>query len=978
MTTGTPIVNPVAQPIFTWVKPKPGQPSPGPAQPNALSVDAHGNLFVVSSSGAFDSKPSVWVLPFNPSNGSYGSPLLIDNRFGGVLTLAVAETLIAPTKTALWNAGDLLVLVGDSFDARLTVYSQGAIYASAAAGVIKPATGLNLTGPSSTAIPFAKFLGQLAAPFGMDIWPANAALGTNTSVLFTTVDGRILRFDTVQNKFVASFATGLGLGLQKLKVGTYDNVPYAFVAQLQARNTGQVLAFAAPPASGVNRPLAAVASGFMNPRGLAVAQSGTTPVPTGCTSCSVSPLGPVATTFFTPPSSTKFTGSITEQICVVDPDPRTSATIVNGVLTSWSCAAEGTPTPYLQIGSGTSYCPTYPTAFIPGSVCGHSGPDARALAVIEGTALGLDPVDNNTFFATPLDIDAVLPGPGNIECAKFANSGPNMGRIPLTAWGTRQDLPTFEGTIPEDSLEGFPNLGGFNGYLAESTSACDTSTSSSRGISIFAFGLGLSDTSPAYVYALQNEKSASLFDTVAFGNISGVDSNNIPVQNQLENDILTINQYVSAAQNAAPSSPSTQTADLDCALNEIYATDSYLRAILLTNPQDFSSSLNSQAPVADTDPAGAIDGGLANWFTTLYTEILANPPATLPPPPYAYPLPFPVPAVGIPMCQGQPQLYSVTASVTGLTGSGLQLQDSFSNSALSFSGTDPLVAANSNRNFIFPTVLASGTTYNVTIPTQPTGQTCTVSNNGTGVIGSGNATVTVSCAATVSGIPGLAPLSLFYLTSPPPDNYADFVYVDVVPSNVVQCNIVSLYGNNGSPAAPSYYVIPASNTGFGVGFTYDNFTSPIPPAGQPGYGTDTYVATCFGAAGTTAATQYILNASGMTPATSLSVQFTQDMYGNLNWTTAPTPNNASCTLIDAYGGTLPSYITLPQYYPTIASPIANLPSSQANYIPIENSCAIQGATPQPLIPDTLTLTCSDGTYGTAAASLAWTGAGCPD
>lgn len=972
-TTGAPIVKPTAQPIFTWVKPKPGQPSPGPAQPNALSVDAYGNLFVVSSSGAFDSRPSVWVLPFNPANGTYGSPVLIDDRFGGVLTLALAETLIAPTKTPLWNAGDLLVLVGDSFDARLTVYSKGAIYSTSATGVINPASKLNLTGPSSIAIPFPKFLGVLAAPFGMDIWPANASLGTNTSVLFTTIDGRILRFDTVQDKFVANFASGLGAGLQKIKVGIYDNVPYAFVAQLQARNTGQVLAFAAPIGS-VNKPLAAVTNGFMNPRGLAVAQSGSTPVPTGCTSCSVSPLGPVATTFFTPPSNANFTGSITEQICIIDPDPRTSATIVNGVLTSWSCAVPGAITPSLAIGSGTSYCSTFPPAIIPGSVCGHSGPDARALAVIEGTALGVDPNDNNTFFATPLNTDAVLPGPGNLECANFGNPGVNMGQIPLTAWGTRSDLSTVEGTIPEDSLVGFPNFGGANGYLAESTTACDASTSGGHGISIFAFGLGLSNTSPAYVYALQSEKSASLFQTVEFGNISGLDSNGIPVQTQLENDINTVNQYVSAAQLT----PSTQTNNIDCALNEIYATDSYLRTILLTNPEDFNSSLNQTTGGGDTDPVGAIDSGLANWYGTLSTEILLIAPATLPPPPYSYPLPFPVPATGIPMCQGQPQLYSVTASVTGLTGSGLQLQDSFSNSALSFSGTDPVVAATSNGNYIFPTVLASGTTYNVTIPTQPTGQTCTASNNGTGVIGSGNATVTVSCAATVSGNPALAPLSVFYLTSPPPQNYADFVYVDVVPSNVVQCNIVSLYGNNGSPAAPYYYDIPASNTGFGVGFTYSNFTSPTPPAGAPGYGTDTYVATCFGAAGTTAATQYLLNASGMTPATSLSVQFTQDMYGNLSWTTAPTPNTASCTLIDAYGGTLPSTITLPQYYPTIASPIANLPGSQANYIPIENSCAIQGATPKPLIPDTLTLTCSDGTYGTAAASLAWTGAGCPD
>jgi hypothetical protein len=979
-TTGAPVVNGAAQPIFTWVKPKPGQPSPGPAQPNALSVDAYGNLFVVSSSGLFDSKPSVWVLPFNPANGTYGSPLLIDNRFGGVLTLALAETLIAPTQTALWKAGDLLVLVGDSFDARLTVYSKSAIYANATTGAINPATKLNLTGPSSVAIPFLKFLGVLAAPFGMDIWPANTSLGPNTSVLFTTIDGRILRFDTVQDKFVANFATGLGLGLQKLKVGTYDNVPYAFVAQLQARNTGQVLAFAAPLPSGVNRPLAAVTSGFMNPRGLAVAQSGSTPVPTGCTSCSVAPLGPVATTFFTPPSGASFSGSITEQICIVDPDPRTSATISNGVLASWSCTAMGSPAPILPIGSGTSYCPTFPAATIPGSVCGHSGPDARALAVIEGTALGVDPQDNNTFFATPLNTDAVLPGPGNLECSQFMNGGVNQGRIPLTAWGTREDLTTVEGTIPEDSLLGFPNLGGANGYLAESTTACDASTTGGHGISMFAFGVGLSDNSPAYVYALQNEKSASLYQTVEFGNISGADSNGIPVQTQLENDIKTINRYVSAAQTTTPGAPSPQTNDINCALNEIYATDSYLRTILLTSPQDFNSSLNKMTGGGDTDPAGAIDSGLANWYLTLSTEILLNAPPTFPSPPYSYPLPFPVSAG--PLCQGQPQLYSVTASVTGLTGTGLQLQDSFNNSALSLTATDPVVPANSNGNYTFQTVLASGTSYNVTIPVQPSGQTCAVGNNGTGVIGSGNVTVSVSCTATVSGTPVI---NSFTLVFPGDDKYppgygtTEWVFADIIASNYVQCNMGALYGNGGGPSSPNYYEIPSPDNEFELGETYSNSSSLYPPAGAPGYGTDTYVLTCYGAAGTTPATMYLLNHSGMVPvipedSPSLAIDgFQQDINGNLNWITQPIENSATCTIFDEFGGTLPSTITPSTY---AIQPAISVPTSGSGYVlSNENSCAIELATPQ-LIPDTLTLVCSDEYLGTAVAQTVWSGGKC--
>jgi hypothetical protein len=57
-----------------------------------------------------------------------------------------------------------------------------------------------------------------------------------------------------------------------------------------------------------------------------------------------------------------------------------------------------------------------------------------------------------------------------------------------------------------------------------------------------------------------------------------------------------------------------------------------------------------------------------------------------------------------------------------------------------------------NGTFTFATPLASGTAYNVTVQTSPTGQTCTVTS-GTGTIGSANITnVTVTCATKSSGL----------------------------------------------------------------------------------------------------------------------------------------------------------------------------------------------------------------------------------
>jgi hypothetical protein len=51
----------------------------------------------------------------------------------------------------------------------------------------------------------------------------------------------------------------------------------------------------------------------------------------------------------------------------------------------------------------------------------------------------------------------------------------------------------------------------------------------------------------------------------------------------------------------------------------------------------------------------------------------------------------------------------------------------------------------SSATYTFATSVASGSTYNVTVFSQPTGETCTTSN-GSGTIGSSNVTATVSCA----------------------------------------------------------------------------------------------------------------------------------------------------------------------------------------------------------------------------------------
>jgi len=85
--------------------------------------------------------------------------------------------------------------------------------------------------------------------------------------------------------------------------------------------------------------------------------------------------------------------------------------------------------------------------------------------------------------------------------------------------------------------------------------------------------------------------------------------------------------------------------------------------------------------------------------------------------------------------------FSVSGQVSGLTGSGLLLQNN--------AGDDLSVPA--NGPFTFPTTIAAGGSYAVTVKTQPVGQTCVV-NTGTGSITTVNITnVAIACAANPPG-----------------------------------------------------------------------------------------------------------------------------------------------------------------------------------------------------------------------------------
>ena len=86
-------------------------------------------------------------------------------------------------------------------------------------------------------------------------------------------------------------------------------------------------------------------------------------------------------------------------------------------------------------------------------------------------------------------------------------------------------------------------------------------------------------------------------------------------------------------------------------------------------------------------------------------------------------------------CSAVVPTYSVGGSVSGLTGSGLALQNN---------GADTL-AIGANGSFTFAAELQQGNAYAVTVSTQPTGQTCSVTN-GSGTIATIDVTnISVTC-----------------------------------------------------------------------------------------------------------------------------------------------------------------------------------------------------------------------------------------
>ncbi len=524
----------------------------GPAHPTGLAADAAGNIFITSL--ASKSGPtSLWVLPFDAATGQYDlAPVLIDQNFGGVKTLALAEVLVAGTAATApgssapaWNAGDILVLVGDSLNTRVMVYPKSLIYQSNGA---LATSNFPLNQSIPTAVTMSQFTKKAAIPFGMDIWPADATHGV--SLLFTTLDGRIIRFDTSQNAFVTTnFADYCkGIALQKIKVATTATASYAFVAEPVTPKGGQILQFGAPPAKGPNNPIATLSQGVGTPVGLAASNS---LVPVG--SCEGQPcsFGPGLTLNITCPArgcTFPAGATIQEEVCPIQVDPRVTASPNGEGGYTWSCGADSQGNTTLDV---ANYCPNYPSTVLPPTICGHSGPTGSGFVVVKGTAEVVDLYNyvSGSIFTFITDATQYLPSPlYDLSC----QPGPNG---PLTAYAPRSDLYPIEGSI----VEGGPESGG--NYFVEDTGACDGGQGTKKAASMGLFGIGLNvtpDSLPAYVNTKFNNFSLTLSNAQS-------QITNPSVYSTLQSDLATAQSYFNSG-------------NYNCALNELGAIDTYLVA----------------------------------------------------------------------------------------------------------------------------------------------------------------------------------------------------------------------------------------------------------------------------------------------------------------------------------------------------------------------------------------------------------------
>jgi hypothetical protein len=486
----------------------------GPTNPDGLSVDSAGNLFLVNQGSGTSTNPQVWVIQGLETDcravpARTPTVTQIDSKFNAKQTLE--ETLIAKSAIALTganapvsqiNAGDLLVLT--STPASVLLY-QGS-------------GGLGPTGKTSPIVLLnSNNFPAGTQPGGMDFLP------TDNSLLITTSTGTIFKFTVDQivpatppNQTPQIFVQGLGNGQFKVRTGQQAgdpnlNQPPVVVNVFVANNNGgDILEF---DASGNNEVV--VTQGVQHPQGLAVTNLAYQQAPTSSTNCSppnpcnLNVLGGdnAGHPLLTNALFVQLSGNILEEMCVVLTDPRVAQ------YGSCTAAASAYPKglPVAQV-CGAGFDNPQNPLYIPNSMCGASGIKPGTQPPVQGSGFALirtltsayqpnGPFPfNGTFIQSDSDFSGLPPGPSDPVCPGGGGLPAQVsGWAPLAGEGAN---PGLNSVLP-----------GVNSVL-DMINGCGTPKSGGGTLSLYVLGADLPADLPGGLAGYAATQYTTLLSTI--------------------------------------------------------------------------------------------------------------------------------------------------------------------------------------------------------------------------------------------------------------------------------------------------------------------------------------------------------------------------------------------------------------------------------------------------------------------------------